>query len=181
MPTVQSVDDWGADCYIDDLNKEEEHTIMAELHASATISGGLEQVWALLADFGNIEAWWPREGRVTIDHVVVEGSGPGMIRHIYNHGAAAPVSEQLVLLDPAVKVLILSIVGQRPGGMTAYLATSRLTALGPTSCRIDHHAHVTTEAGREQVVESFLYKAYDLMFAGLNGALHAPGVSRPPG
>jgi hypothetical protein len=144
---------------------------MAELNASATIGGGVEQVWALLADFGNIEAWWPKDGKVMIDHVEVEGAGPGMIRHIYNRGASGPVSEQLVLLDPQAKVLILSIVGQRPGGMTAYLATSRLTALGPDSCRIDHHSHVTAEAGREQVVESFLYKAYELMFAGLNAAV----------
>lgn len=147
---------------------------MAELNASAIIDGDLEQVWALLADFGNIEAWWPREGKVVIDHVVVEGAGPGMIRHIYNRGASAPVSEQLVLLDPAAKVLILSIVGQRPGGMTAYLATSRLTALEGGRCRIEHHAHVTAEAGREQVVESFLYKAYELMFAGLNSAVRRP-------
>lgn len=144
---------------------------MAELNASATIGGGVEQVWALLADFGNIQAWWPKDGKVVIDHVEIEGAGPGMIRHIYNRGASAPVSEQLVLLDPQAKVLMLSIVGQRPGGMTAYLATSRLSELGPDSCRIDHHSHVTTEAGREQVVESFLYKAYALMFAGLNAAV----------
>lgn len=145
---------------------------MAELSAEAIIEGGIDEVWALLADFGRIEAWWPAGA---IERVVNEGEGVGMIRHIYNKGAKGPVSERLDLLDPVSKVLILSVVGKRPGGMTAYVATCRLTALGPGRCRIDYRSHVTAEAGREQIVEGFLYQAYGMMFDGLNAA-----VKRPP-
>ncbi|MES2256983.1 MAG: SRPBCC family protein [Pseudomonadota bacterium] len=144
---------------------------MAEVSASATINGAVDKVWALLADFGRIEAWWPADGKVVIDHVVNEGEGVGMVRHIYNKGASAPVSERLELLDPLGKVLILSIIAPRPGAITGYVATSRLTALGPDSCRMEHRAHVTTEPGREQAVEIGLYKTYEVMFAGLNAAL----------
>lgn len=144
---------------------------MAELSAEAIIDGAADKVWALLADFGRIEAWWPAGGAVAIDRVVNEGEGVGMIRHIYNKGASAPVSERLDLLDPESKVLILSIVGKRPGGMTAYVATCRLTALGPERCRVAYSSHVTAEAGREKIVEGFLYQAYGLMFDGLNAAV----------
>ena len=140
---------------------------MAELSASATIMKPADSVWRLLADFGHIEAWWPRSGPVQIDHVVLEGQGIGMIRHIYNKGMPTCASERLDLLDPESKTLVLSIVGQRPGGITAYVATSRLVAVDATACRMDHRALVTTLPGREKAVERFLYQAYDLMFEGL--------------
>ena len=144
---------------------------MAELSASATINGSAQQVWDLLADFGNIKAWWPQDGPVCIERVVLEGQGIGMIRHIYNHGMPQCASERLDLLDPDNKTLVLSIVGQRPGGITAYVATSRLVAQGSDACRMEHSALVTTTPGREKAVEKFLRQAYELMFRGLNQAL----------
>jgi carbon monoxide dehydrogenase subunit G len=140
---------------------------MAELEASADIGAGAEAVWALLADFGAIQQWWPRGGPVEIERVENEGEGVGMVRHIYNKGAAQCVSERLERIDPAARSLTLSIVGQRPGGITAYIATSTVYATGAGSCRIEHKAHVTTVPGREQAVERFLRQAYDLMFRGL--------------
>lgn len=146
---------------------------MAELSACATIMKPVDSVWRLLADFGNIEAWWPRHGPLQIDHVVLEGQGIGMIRHIYNKGMPTCASERLDLLDPESRTLVLSIVGQRPGGITAYVAISRLLPLDADSCRIEHRGIVTTEPGREKAVERFLYQAYDLMFDGLKTA---PGL-----
>lgn len=144
---------------------------MAELSASAIIHGSVQQVWDLLADFGNIQAWWPQDGPVRIERVVLEGQGIGMIRHIYNHGMPQCASERLDLLDPDNKTLVLSIVGQRPGGITAYVATSRLLPQGPDACVMEHRALVTTTPGREKAVERFLRQAYELMFRGLNEAL----------
>jgi hypothetical protein len=147
---------------------------MSELSASAVIAGPAGRVWELLADFGNIQAWWPEDGPVQIERVELEGQGIGMIRHIYNKGMPQCASERLDLLDPASKTLVLSIVGRRPGGMTAYVATSRLTDLGLDSCRMEHRALVTTEPGREKSVERFLCQAYELMFRGLNAAVARP-------
>jgi hypothetical protein len=152
---------------------------MAELSASAIIDGSAERVWGLLADFGNIQAWWPEDGPLRIDHVELEGQGIGMIRHIYNQGMPQCASERLDLLDPESKTLILSIVGQRPGGITAYVATSRVIAVEPDSCRMEHRATVTTEPGREKSVERFLYQAYALMFRGLNAAVGRQRTGRP--
>jgi carbon monoxide dehydrogenase subunit G len=140
---------------------------MAQLEASAEIGAAAEAVWALLSDFGAIQRWWPRGGTVEIERVENEGTGVGMIRHIYNKGAVECVSERLELLDPASKSLTLSIVGARPGGITAYIATSTVYATGAASCRIEHRAQVSTVPGREQAVERFLRQAYDQMFRGL--------------
>ena len=143
---------------------------MPELFAQADIQAPASRVWALLADFGNIQAWWPRKGGLQIERVVLEGEGIGMVRHIYNQGVPQSASERLDLLDPQTHTLVLSIVGQRPGGMTAYVATSRLVPLDAQSCRMEHRALVTTVPGRERAVERFLQQAYALMFAGLHEA-----------
>jgi hypothetical protein len=143
---------------------------MSELFAQAAMDAPAHRVWALLADFGNIQAWWPRSGGLQIERVVLEGEGIGMVRHIYNQGVPQCASERLDLLDPQTYTLVLSIVGQRPGGITAYVATSRLLPLGEHACRMEHRALVTTLPGRERAVERFLQQAYALMFAGLKEA-----------
>lgn len=150
---------------------------MPELFAQANIDAPAARVWTLLADFGNIQAWWPRDSALQIERVVLEGEGIGMVRHIYNHGVPQCASERLDLLDPQTFTLVLSIVGQRPGGITAYVATSRLVPLGESACRMEHRALVTTLPGRERAVERFLQQAYAGMFAGLQAASagKAPG------
>jgi hypothetical protein len=143
---------------------------MPELFAQADIAAPAPRVWALLADFGNIQAWWPRDSALQIERVELEGEGIGMVRHIYNHGVPQCASERLDLLDPQTFTLVLSIVGQRPGGITAYVATSRLLPLGESACRMEHRALVTTVPGRERAVERFLQQAYAGMFDGLKAA-----------
>jgi hypothetical protein len=143
---------------------------MPELFAKADIAAPAARVWALLADFGNIQAWWPRDSALQIERVELEGEGIGMVRHIYNHGMPQCASERLDLLDPQTFTLVLSIVGQRPGGITAYVATSRLLPLGESACCMEHRALVTTVPGRERAVERFLQQAYAGMFAGLQAA-----------
>ena len=138
---------------------------MPELFAQVDIQAPTSRVWALLADFGNLAAWWPRGGGLQIERVVLEGEGIGMVRHIYNQGVPQCASERLDLLDPQTHTLVLSIVGQRPGGITAYVATSRLVPMGEHACRMEHRALVTTLPGRERAVERFLQQAYALMFA----------------
>jgi hypothetical protein len=124
-------------------------------------------VWGLLVDFGTIQKWWPTDGVVRIGHVEVEGQGIGMIRHIYNEGIPTPVSERLDLLDHATRTIVLSIVGRRPPGLTAYVAIGHLAEIDTSSCRLDYHALITTDAGREERVRAGVLKTWSLMVQGL--------------
>ena len=90
-----------------------------------------------------------------------------MIRHIHNRGAAHAVSERLDFLDPSSRTIVLSIVGQRPAGITAYVAEGHLTALDAARCRIDYRALVTTGPGLDEPVRRALLKTWALMFRGL--------------
>jgi hypothetical protein len=140
---------------------------MAELRTSQVIAAPADAVWSLLADFGAIERWWPKDVPSPIESVLIDGTGVGMIRHIHNRGARQPVSERLDLLDPATRTLVLSIIGPRPMGITAYVAEGHVVELEPGSCRMDYRALVTTEPGREEQVHKALLKTWSLMFHGL--------------
>lgn len=144
---------------------------MPELTSSYVLAVPAEPVWGLLVDFGSIRKWWPTDGPVRIDHVEVEGRGVGMIRHIYNEGIPTPVSERLDLIDHATRTIVLSIVGRRPPGLTAYVAIGCLEEVDAVSCRLDYSALLTTDTGREERVRAGVLKTWSLMVQGLeNGA-----------
>ena len=129
-------------------------------------------LWEMLADFGNIERWWPQdEPSVQIERVEFEGNGIGLTRHIYNRGFAAPVSERLDFQDSQTLLFKLSIVGERPAGLTEYQATGQIEALAPTRCRLNYSSAFTTASGRPEEAEAFLQVAYALMFKGLTQAV----------
>ncbi len=132
-----------------------------------------QQLWDLIADFGNIEAWWPSGGAVKIERVELEGEGIGMVRHIYNEGMPAPVSERLDHLDPAGLTWRLSIVGDKPAGLLQYQATGRIKVLDDGRSRVEYRGEFETEAGAENQAREFLQGAYALMFNGLEQATAA--------
>ena len=128
-------------------------------------------LWDLLSDFAHIERWWPKDiPAVQIERVDLEGEGIGLIRHIYNKGFAAPVSERLDFQDPEALTYKLSIVGQRPAGITAYQATGHIEALAGGRCRLNYKGEFSTESGQPGEAEAFLRMAYELMFTGLAAA-----------
>jgi len=142
---------------------------MVHLHSHHDISASRETIWALLMDFGNIEAWWPKDAPIEIDRVELEGSGVGMTRHIYNVGFDTPVSERLDALDTKNFSLNLSIVGERPAGLLHYQATGKLTILDAGGCRLTYDSEFLAEPGGEDEAKAFLLGAYDLMYQGLDG------------
>jgi hypothetical protein len=142
---------------------------MPELTASQTLSAPADAVWRLLEDFGAIERWWPRDVPWPIESVRIEGSGIGMIRHIRNRGATAPVSERLDLLDRDARVLVLSIVGARPLGISAYVAEGRVVPVDD-HCRIDYRARFTVDDGDAERIGRGIRKTWELMFRGLEQA-----------
>jgi len=127
-------------------------------------------LWALLADFGAIERWWPTKGTLLIERVELEGHGIGMVRHIFNRGAARPVSERLDRLDLEERVLQLSILSAEPPRTAWYQATCRLIARDDGGCRLDYESEFTAPRGRENQTRDAILAAYRDMFIGLQDA-----------
>jgi uncharacterized protein YndB with AHSA1/START domain len=143
---------------------------MPELKTSQVLEAPADAVWALLADFGAIEHWWPTDAPIQIQSVAIEGVGLGMVRRILNRGAAHPIDERLEFIDPDARRLVLSIVGHRPAGLTGYLAEGQLVDQADGRCRMDYRVLYTTAPGLEERTRLGLLATYAMMFRGLEAA-----------
>lgn len=143
---------------------------MQTIDVSYDLNVSAECVWPFVTDFLNIEIWWPKNGPVQIERVEVEGEGIGGVRHIYNKGFPHAISERLDYLEPENLLWKLSIVCDRPVGLTHYQATGQLTPIGEESCKLTYHSEFETTPGREEEARTFLTEAYELMKTGLEGA-----------
>jgi hypothetical protein len=94
-----------------------------------------------------------------------------MIRHIHNKGVPNAVSERLELVDESSQTLVLSIVGNRPPGITAYVAEGHVVEIDAARCRLDYRALITTASGREERVRDAVLKTWAVMFQGLEAAV----------
>jgi hypothetical protein len=141
---------------------------MVKLHTHHDIGASRDIMWGLLMDFGNIEAWWPKNGTVHIERVEIEGSGPGMVRYIHNAGFDNPVAERLDDLDLENYIITLSIIGDRPAGLLHYQARGQLTELEGGGCRLTYDSEFIAEQGREDEARGFLLGAYELMYQGFD-------------
>lgn len=144
---------------------------MHEITASHDYYHSPEALWEILADFGNIERWWPENtGGIKINRVELEGEGIGLTRHIYNEGFEHAISERLDYLDPENHVYKLSMVGHIPVGITEYQATGTITETSE-GCKLQYVSRFSTETGESEDATAFLKGAYELMFQGLAQAL----------
>jgi hypothetical protein len=145
---------------------------MFNLEASHEFNAPSAAVWEYLQDFGHIERWWPRNAQtIKIERIELEGSGVGMLRHIYNAGMPMAITERLDALDAVQKTIKISIVGDRPGGLTWYEAFGKLVDLPGGRCRLDYRGEFTTQSNLPDDARGFLGEAYRLMFVGLSEAL----------
>ena len=96
---------------------------MASITVTKEVAAPAANVWALLADFGNV-SWIPMARSV-----VVDGSGLGMRRHIHGGGSAAIV-ERLVAIEPGESTLRYSIDENNPLPVHRYEATVRVSPAG---------------------------------------------------
>jgi hypothetical protein len=90
---------------------------------------GADDVWAVIADFGDV-SWVPG-----IEKVDLEGEGVGMIRHL-----TVPVfpqlHERLDAIDHQEKVLEYSIPAVEYIRVKNYCARAKVIDLGPRRCRV---------------------------------------------
>lgn len=144
---------------------------MLQIETYQDLDAPAGMVWALLADFADIEQWWPTDDEtVMIERVELEGEGIGQTRHIYNRGFSTAVSERLDYQDPESLTYKLSIVGDRPAGLLSYQATGWIVPLPGERCRLNYRGEFTTLPDQAQEAEAFLLAAYGLMFKGLGQA-----------
>lgn len=102
---------------------------MATIAVSKQVVASAEAVWAVLADFGNVD-WIPGAPEVR-----VEGDGPGMRRFIAASDGQ-PIVETLLWIDPSRRALSYEIANNP-------MPVSRFVAVASVSEKPDEVGHST--------------------------------------
>lgn len=88
------------------------------------IDAPLDAVWALVADFANLD-WFG--GAERVEKV---GEGTGQVRRIYMPGMDEPVEEELLAIDPGNHRLEYAVLEGGPNIMRDYRVVATLAAAG---------------------------------------------------
>ena len=102
---------------------------MVEVQIEREYGFSAEDVWAVIADFGDV-GWVPG-----IEQVEVEGEGIGMIRHL-TVPVYPPLHEKLEAIDHEAKLLEYSIPAVEYIGVRDYVARAQVIDLSLGRCRV---------------------------------------------
>jgi len=129
---------------------------MIELNIEREVNLDADAVWAVLADFGNVD-WVPG-----IENVEIEGRGVGMIRHL-----SVPVyptlHERLEMLDPESMTLDYSIPSVEYISVRDYRARARVQPLEPGRCRLHWSCRAEADGASEEEARQKTRAFYEAM------------------
>jgi hypothetical protein len=102
---------------------------MVEVRVERGLEFGAQEIWAIIADFGNV-SWVPG-----VEKVELEGEGVGMVRHL-----TVPVypqlHERLEAIDHEKMILDYSIPAVAYLHLKDYRARAQVSELGSERCRL---------------------------------------------
>jgi hypothetical protein len=130
----------------------------------ATIYAPIEQVWALIGDFGGLVRWHP-----LLERCETEGEGIGARRSVYF--ADWWVVEELTALDVEHHVLRYLVVDSSRPPVIGASASMTLTSGGASITSLDWVSGLPDEAPHAAAVNTGLEAYYPLRIGHLNEAL----------
>jgi hypothetical protein len=137
---------------------------MARVSVKESLGFPAQQVWELIADFGNT-SWF--QG---LEKSEVQGSGPGMVRRMYA-GGNPPIEERLESLDPKTRTLRYTIPKNVPFPISDYRSTMRVRETGPGTSELEWSCELTPKGVPEAQALAMLEGMYKTMIGWLRDAL----------
>lgn len=134
---------------------------MSEVVVSREFEAPAERVWAVLADFGDIN-WAPG-----MEKVEVIGDGPGMTRRIFMPDME-PIDEVMQSIDHQQRRLRYTIPRGNPLPIKDYLAGPTVIALDETRCRVDWWGQFTAAGISDAEAEEAVRGIYGMMLQWLD-------------
>ena len=134
-----------------------------------TLNAPIEKIWALCADFGNID-WFKGNGVPGAEKVEVEGEGIGMARIIHMAGFDEPIKEVLTAMDPQNYNYSYDILPNPLMPFTDYKATGTLTALADGSTKATWRASFESDTLSAEDANAIMTGTYESMFKCLEAA-----------
>lgn len=139
-------------------------TTLIEVELEREYEFGAGDVWAVIANFGNV-SWVPG-----IEKVDLEGEGVGMIRHL-----TVPVypqlHERLETLDHVDKVLEYSIPAVEYISVKNYGARAQVIDLGPGRCRVLWSCKAEADGASEAEARAKTRAFYEAMLGWIDDYL----------
>jgi len=105
--------------------------MMFEVTVSAEIEASADQLWAIVADFGNVD-WMQGVSRCE-----VKGEGPGMVRGIFVAEDGPRLNEVLEFVDTEARRIGYTIPENVPMPVTDYHSEMAVVDLGNGRSRLD--------------------------------------------
>jgi len=143
---------------------ELESLAMIKVQIEREYEFGADDVWAVIADFGNV-SWVPG-----IEKVDLEGEGVGMIRHL-----TVPVfpqlHERLDAIDHEEKLLEYSIPAVEYISVKNYGARAQVIDLGPGRCRVLWSCKAEAEGAPEAEARDKTRAFYEAMLGWIDDHL----------
>ncbi len=141
---------------------------MARAVATGEIAVSADDLYALLADFGDVG--WMKG----VTKVEVRGEGPGMTRFIYAGGPESVV-EVLESLEPAARRVGYTITKNNPLPVADYHATCTAVELGPARCRLEWACDFTPKGAEQAAAIAAVQGMYGVLISWVKEALEAGG------
>jgi hypothetical protein len=144
---------------------------MYEFTVDKTLDAPLDKVWAVVADFANLD-WFA--GAERVESV---GEGAGQVRRIFMPGSDQPVEEKLLVLAPATHQLQYAVLEGPVNIMRDYRVVASLADAGEGKTRAVWQASfsgVTIDAVSPEDMINVMQVTYD----GMLGAVAIAAVAR---
>ncbi len=144
---------------------------MARTSVKKVVDVPVERLWALLADFGNVQ-WMP----VPEGSVRVEGEGPGMVRIIPAGEGKGGIRERLEASDDKTRTLIYTISEGLPLPVSDYRAVVRVQdAPGGGGAEIEWTCEFQPDGVDEATAAPMIQGLYETMIGWIGEHLKASG------
>lgn len=140
-----------------------------EIIVEKNLNAPIEKLWALCADFGNID-WFKGNGVKGAEKVEVEGEGIGMARMIYMEGFDEAIKEVLTHRDAKNHTYSYDIMPNPLMPFTDYKATGTFTAQADGSTKASWRASFKTDVLSDNDARDIMNNTYDSMFNCLEAA-----------
>ena len=142
---------------------------MIEVVVEKTLKAPIDKIWALCADFGNID-WFEGNGIPGAEKVDVKGEGIGMARFIHMAGFDQPIEEVLATFDAANYTYSYDIMPNPLMPFTDYNATGTLKAEADGSTTATWVARFNTDAMSAEDANAIMTGTYESMLKCLEEA-----------
>lgn len=140
---------------------------MTEVIIKKDFAFSAQQVWTMLANFGDI-SWAPG-----MERVEVIGEGVGMTRRIFMPDME-PIDEVMQSIDHEAMTLRYTIPRGNPMPVVDYVAGPTVISTGPDSCRVEWLGQFEATAGASESDAADAVKGiYTMMLEWLDEALQA--------